>query len=1308
MSSRNRWVLLASVWTAVVMAVVSSGMETTATKTPEPVSNQPRLANSSATQAAQAGLALNPNFTDNLVLQRHKRSVLTGFAAPGEAVTVEFAARTVQTRANAKGEWSAGLDLAAADAQGQPLTVRAGSQSIALTNVLVGDVYLFARQADADIALETQAPVPTGTSLRFMRINNQSSKEPLPCIHAANVTGWRDADPAKGAAMFAAAFHFGRALAAELKVPVGIIELDMGNDLPAVWVNGGGEFNACIMPLQEMGLAGVILQLGNAYPYHGYDQAPDNGKLPLAPMTGAWRPVLQYKRAIANMDATYPLIPAQWRSVLGDKQLPFGLVLSPGKPQYVLGEINRYTRGLQLRTAATTDNCRVIVPGDGRRMFCNQVGNEELLARHILAWALRVVHGKPVAPSGPAIAGFTARNAKAVITFVKGTADGLATVNGLAPATFEVAGDDGAFQPAHAEIHGDSVEVWSEKVADVKLLSYDMGLEPFMSLQNAGGLCGAPWTNEKPEPLPVLRGPPQALPAMYTQAARDWERGSSVLAILDGQMTDSAMLLGPSGIGASLVGPNLRVAWVQEGSPAVGRIRPGDTIYSANGKVFADAPDCLPGKMKRTPLMVYGDAITESETDAMAGKLTLGVRRGEENMDIVVPLETLGSYSDTTPYNCPKTQRIVENVLKHITNENNPLDNKFGGVLGTDALFVLGTREARYLPFAIRYAYEECRKTEREFTPGADKPGHYIYFLSYRVLFLAEYFLTTGDRHVLPYLKTLTDALASAQQPNGGWGKNWIFASYQAAGGYMMQSSLSSFIALLLAREAGVEVSEKVITAAEQYHRIKRGEFAQYGYGAQAFEAPWSEDPARDAAGLRHTSNGKIALGAIAYRIYGDHATADTCARHASFSFNTMNEGYEGNCWNAAWTPLGALQLGREPFIRFMKNAMWYRELFRRWDGGLQCQPNGFIIGDRGFGVDGFYALALLAPLQSLRVLNGPKSPLGADLPRSFAPVMDLRAKKDYAGSMALLRTLRGNGTIPTSDAAAAARYATLTTYLVHGLDANVGQVQALIDAGELARAQALWKLDAPHLESLLGLEEPRLKAIRKVLDAAPAVSATAAEKTSSRPAATGSVASVTQTWLPLLASEKGKRAVTWKGLTFEMAKDAPAGWTKAEFDDSRWPVSGMPTAWCPDHFAVFRTTFTVGDVHKIRELKATANVYGIYSLDVYLNGQQVIKSCNLYWDGVGGRIPYRLLRPEAVTLLKEGSNTLVVAAQHFHRWAYHPNRTSLFSFQLDGSTTSLDVPKPAAGSSIPDETKPESASLETAGAERTPAQSVE
>lgn len=91
------------------------------------------------------------------------------------------------------------------------------------------------------------------------------------------------------------------------------------------------------------------------------------------------------------------------------------------------------------------------------------------------------------------------------------------------------------------------------------------------------------------------------------------------------------------------------VTSVEKGSPADGVLKAGDVILGVFGKPFdSDARKS------------FGAAIGQAETEQSEGILKLILWRQGEKLDIDLKLKVMGAYSDTSPYDCPKSKRILE------------------------------------------------------------------------------------------------------------------------------------------------------------------------------------------------------------------------------------------------------------------------------------------------------------------------------------------------------------------------------------------------------------------------------------------------------------------------------------------------------------------------------------------------------------------------------------------------------------------------------------------------------------------------
>jgi sialate O-acetylesterase len=103
-----------------------------------------------ALASLEAGLSVNDLFTDNMLLQRNQTVPIWGNADPGNCITVAFSNQEKSTVANETGEWLLELDPLPASGIPQSMRISAtpSGESIARSNILVGDVWLCGGQSN--------------------------------------------------------------------------------------------------------------------------------------------------------------------------------------------------------------------------------------------------------------------------------------------------------------------------------------------------------------------------------------------------------------------------------------------------------------------------------------------------------------------------------------------------------------------------------------------------------------------------------------------------------------------------------------------------------------------------------------------------------------------------------------------------------------------------------------------------------------------------------------------------------------------------------------------------------------------------------------------------------------------------------------------------------------------------------------------------------------------------------------------------------------------------------------------------------
>ena len=190
------------------------------------------------TSDARANVRVPALFSDHMVLQRGVVVPVWGWADAGEPVVVSFAGQEKTAVPDATGKWMVKLDpLKTGDSQ--TMMVK-GKNTVAIQDVLVGEVWLGTGQSNMDFALGWQGEENIATAatindpqMRYFDVPHKGSLEP-----EADVVGrWQLATPATVRGWSAVGTYFSRNLREKLGVPVGFIKSSYGGTPAAPWVS---------------------------------------------------------------------------------------------------------------------------------------------------------------------------------------------------------------------------------------------------------------------------------------------------------------------------------------------------------------------------------------------------------------------------------------------------------------------------------------------------------------------------------------------------------------------------------------------------------------------------------------------------------------------------------------------------------------------------------------------------------------------------------------------------------------------------------------------------------------------------------------------------------------------------------------------------------------------------------------------------------------------------------------------------------------------------------------------------------------
>jgi hypothetical protein len=435
--------------------------------------------------------------------------------------------------------------------------------------------------------------------------------------------------------------------------------------------------------------------------------------------------------------------------------------------------------------------------------------------------------------------------------------------------------------------------------------------------------------------------------------------------------------LGPTGLVGWMVGGDdgfqIEVSIVFPDSPASGLIKQGDVIIGLNGKKFNQGGSLLE---------VLGAAINEAEKDENKGKLSFMIWRNlnwdlrnrtvdMKNIDvndlfikmsddqdsqlhdwmnkeqkeestkkmiygevkgvfktIKLTIPVLGTFSESTPYNCPKSEKIIERGLALIRKQcskKNRISGRYW--MQGHALLASGTPEdlalVKKLVHNSHWFKPDRKISEWGFHYGSWHSG-------YQLVFGSEYYMKTGDKYILPALTEIAIKTSGGQTYGGSWSHSFSARSFnfgkingRATGyGAMNQAGGPCFLGLVMARKAGIKdiaVDAAIARSIRFYSGFSENGAAGYGMGSAVGYAD---------------SNGKNGPPAFAFKLLGRKTDAQYFAWCQSVASWWKHGGHCGGSWGAMWRTFGAGLGGPLSVKAYHKKHRNYYAVGRRYDGG--------------------------------------------------------------------------------------------------------------------------------------------------------------------------------------------------------------------------------------------------------------------------------------------------------------------------------------------------------------------------------------
>ncbi len=482
-------------------------------------------------------LRFNNAYADNMVIQRNDSFVIKGYSKPDLDITVtvsgtdkdgETVLTTRDVRSAAADQssplkpalWSAEFDALPAGGT-YTVTAQTEDETVEIENVTFGDVFLLAGQSNMERRMvemgDTKAALDGGEEderadnpdIRVFSMYKIDTAGSGVALEEPSVNSWSVMNKDVAYDTSAIGYYVAQSITEEQGVPVGLISAAVGGTKLELWAEGGGLYNNRVYPFRDMRVSGVLYYQGEA------DADPQPGASPV-----------EYGYAMAKLIDNY-------RELWNDEELPFYYVQ--------LMRIERWNNRAQdfkdiregqtlaLDMAANQNNLHLIPtldlngsynmfePGiyEGSNHWAGNARDDihpqgkEIVAERIYNCIENDLYGGTGAVSGPRYRSMSADGDRLILSY-ETTGDlkilpkeayadyytdtYIAETGADADSVceFEIAGADGVYYAADAELDGANVILSSENVAEP--IAFRYAYDSYPEIPNLTDDSGLPTT----------------------------------------------------------------------------------------------------------------------------------------------------------------------------------------------------------------------------------------------------------------------------------------------------------------------------------------------------------------------------------------------------------------------------------------------------------------------------------------------------------------------------------------------------------------------------------------------------------------------------------------------------------------------------------------------------------------------------------------------------------------------------------------------------------------------------------------------
>jgi len=449
----------------------------------------------------------------NMVVQQNTLTNLWGWGPANQVVSI-FASwgQSTTATADSNGKWTAKLQTPkAVPGENQTkytLTFIGKNNTVTLTNILIGDVYLCSGQSNMAFSMQPGLPWTAGvlnyqTEIAAANYSNirlgSVWADPSYTVSETNWTSWSECNPTSVAGFSAVAYYFAKELNtnASINIPIGVIVAAVGGSSCQSWIRR--EALAADPVLKSTVLdpfdlnPSLAVATASTVLYNSYIS-------PLVPFS--LKGFLWYQGEANSTADCYSSIYTRlnsalikdWRTLWGQDNLPFYYVQLPAYNWFTPEFRDQQTNLL------TLPNTGMVVALDLADADKTNVHprDKKNVGKRMASWAEAKLYGQNVSCSSPIYKSMKVEGNKIRISFHPTTIGRvLLSRDGLPLNSFQIAGSNNFYYTANAEIDGIDVLVSSPSVANPTIVAFAYNNVPTPNLMNSDSLTACPFRTDR-------------------------------------------------------------------------------------------------------------------------------------------------------------------------------------------------------------------------------------------------------------------------------------------------------------------------------------------------------------------------------------------------------------------------------------------------------------------------------------------------------------------------------------------------------------------------------------------------------------------------------------------------------------------------------------------------------------------------------------------------------------------------------------------------------------------------------------------